>query len=240
MERHWWYRGRRVLVRSFLRRGGTGRTGRVLDLGCGTGHMGMTLSEFGTVVGVESSPEALAVGRYAGYSQVIQAGSVTDPGFPEGHFHLISLLDVLEHVEDDRVLLGSLAERLATGGRLLVSVPLWPDLFGEEDRLAGHYRRYTPESLAEIAQSAGLEILLSTGYVVALFPVARRQRELVRAGKASPTAELQVPVAPLNAAVSAVAMAEGFVSGTFGLQPGLSLFALMGRSGELPASSVDG
>ena len=235
MEQHWWYRGRRVVTKWLVRRARATRGGRVLDFGCGTGHMGRVLAEFGDVIGVETAPDALALGSYDDYSQVVVASSFDDPAFPSGDFDLIALLDVLEHVEDDCAMLSGLSQRLSPSGFIVVSIPLWPELFGDGDRVAGHFRRYTPASFLECATNAGLEVAISTGYVVALLPFARMQRRRVIEGAASATDEFQVPWAPLNAGLSAIAMTEGFVGGAIGLPPGLSLVAILKPSAHVKA-----
>ncbi len=227
MYRHWWYRGRRVVTRWLIRRAGAPLGGLVLDFGCGTGHMGPVLAQFGEVTGVDSDPAAFDVGRYKDYSRVVVASDLDDPAFPDGPFALIALLDVLEHVENDQALLAGLARHLAPSGQIVASVPLWPELFCEADRLAGHYRRYTPSSFLQLARSSGLEVVASTGYVVALLPIARLQRRRVIAGAAGATEEFRVPWAPVNAVLSAVAMIEGWLGGVIGLRPGLSLVAVL-------------
>jgi SAM-dependent methyltransferase len=226
MRRHWWYRGRRVVVARLARRAGV-TTGDVLDCGCGTGHMGRVLKAFGTVTGVDASADALKAGNHDDYVRLVLASGLEDPAFPAGTFDLIALLDVLEHVEHDTALLSGLAERLNVNGAIAVSVPLWPELFGETDRVAGHYRRYTPTSFLECVRDAGLEVVASTGYVVALLPLARLARHGVLAGKADATEDLRVPWGPLNATLSAWAMLEGLVGGDVGLPPGLSMVAIL-------------
>jgi 2-polyprenyl-3-methyl-5-hydroxy-6-metoxy-1,4-benzoquinol methylase len=74
---------------------------------------------------------------------------------PEGKFDALLLLDVLEHMEDDSVMLGQLVrERLKDGGRVLMSVPAWMLLFGRRDRFLGHFRRYSPRSATVLARAA--------------------------------------------------------------------------------------
>ncbi len=58
------------------------------------------------------------------------------------YFDTAVLLNVLEHVDDDRSLLADISARLALGGTLCIWVPAFPSLFGEFDRLVGHCRRY--------------------------------------------------------------------------------------------------
>ena len=227
MRRHWWYRGRRIAVRSLLRRAGVGKGGRVLDFGCGTGHMGGVLAKFGSVVGVDGSADALAVGDFTSYASVGQASSLTDPGFPEAPFDLIACLDVLEHVEDDVVLLAELKALLSPHGALVVSVPMDPELFCLMDELAGHVRRYMRKSFETACAGAGLEMVAFTGYVVALQPLARWHRRRIMAGKATPEDEMEVPSAPVNAMFSLIAAAEGSLARWISLPGGLSLVAVL-------------
>jgi trans-aconitate methyltransferase len=83
---------------------------------------------------------------------------------PVGTFDLLLLLDVLEHVEDDRGFLAELVrESLAPGGHVLMSVPAWPQLFSSHDERLRHYRRYAPAAARRVLASAGLEVLRSAG-----------------------------------------------------------------------------
>jgi SAM-dependent methyltransferase len=66
--------------------------------------------------------------------------------------------NVLEHVEDDRLGLETMASALKPGGRLALIVPAGPRLYGSLDETYGHFRRYTPASLHELVESAGLEL----------------------------------------------------------------------------------
>jgi len=69
------------------------------------------------------------------------------------------MLDVLEHVENDVVLLRELAQTaLRPAGRVILSVPAWPNLYVRHDSVLGHYRRYRPETLAAAMHQAGLRI----------------------------------------------------------------------------------
>ncbi len=222
MDRHWWFRGRRAAVNGLLTRARVPLGGDVLDVGCGPGHMGAALARYGRLTGVDSSAEAFELGDHSAYARVLRAAGPADPAFPAGPFTLIACLDVLEHVGDDAGFLAALAALLAPAGRLVASVPLRPELLGPTDVSAGHFRRYTPESLREALAAAGLEVTASTGYVVALLPLAVAHRRRVAAGRSAEGLEHRVPPAPLNAAASAVAVAEGALARWVALPPGLS------------------
>ena len=63
---------------------------------------------------------------------------------------IIVMHDVLEHIDDDRAAAQKVAALLCRGGRLIISVPALPFLFGYHDELLMHYRRYTISSLLNI------------------------------------------------------------------------------------------
>lgn len=232
MRRHWWYRGRTVTVASLARRAGVRPGGRVLDFGCGAGLMGETLARFGEVHGVEASADALGFGEYGAYASVTQADSLDAADFPRGSFDLISVLDVIEHVPDDAGLLRGLAELLSVDGRMLVSVPMWPDLFCATDEDNHHLRRYTPETLVATLDAAGLRGIARTGYVWAMLPVAAAHRRAIRDGRATSTGEFDMPSAPVNAVASLIAVTEGACSRVAPVPTGLSEVVVCERAGE--------
>jgi 2-polyprenyl-3-methyl-5-hydroxy-6-metoxy-1,4-benzoquinol methylase len=83
---------------------------------------------------------------------------------PEGKFDLIMMLDVLEHVEDDRQFLESLiSNNLNERGYLLISVPAWPGLYSSHDRALKHFRRYNPKAIRNILIHSELRILRHGG-----------------------------------------------------------------------------
>ncbi|MFN8120922.1 MAG: class I SAM-dependent methyltransferase [Thermoleophilia bacterium] len=101
---------------------------RVLDVGCGTGFLLEQLAGRGfSGVGIDLSPDSIAITQQRlkdlGAADRLRAevGSAYEP--PEGTYELITLTDVLEHLEDPRACLRALRERLAPGGLLVISTP---------------------------------------------------------------------------------------------------------------------
>lgn len=103
----------------------------------------------------------------AQYTDVTELAS-----FPrlEGGFDTVVCLNVIEHVDDDRQALENIRAVLAEDGRAIVLVPSGPWNFGSLDRVLGHKRRYTVESLQRLAAGAGFEVkaLLSFNRVSSL------------------------------------------------------------------------
>jgi SAM-dependent methyltransferase len=82
----------------------------------------------------------------------------TVPPFAARTFDLVCALDVLEHLADDRAALGAIHHVLKPGGALLLSVPALRVLWGRQDVLAGHHRRYRRHELRERVLAAGFAI----------------------------------------------------------------------------------
>ena len=70
---------------------------------------------------------------------------------------MVCAFEVLEHLEDDAGALASWAPKVRLGGHLVLSVPAWQDMFGPWDKAVGHFRRYSPDELADKLRAAGFE-----------------------------------------------------------------------------------
>jgi len=173
-ERHWWYRGRRAVLRAALTQLAVRPGCPVLEVGCGTGSNLALLAEVGPARGVELNPGGLAWARRAGHT-VDEAAAEALP-FGDGEFGLLACLDVLEHVSDDQAALAEMRRVTAPAGTLLLTVPAYPRLFSEHDEAAGHRRRYGRAQLLELAGRAGWEPALMTNFNLLLLPVAAAVR----------------------------------------------------------------
>jgi SAM-dependent methyltransferase len=183
-DRHWWFVGRRRIILSLLDAaiGAADRDGRrVLDVGCGTGAMLSYLERYGEPSGVEADEQAVELCRSRGITAVQQADPPPLP-FEDGRFDLVTALDVLEHVDDDGRLLAELRRVLRPGGVALVTVPAFPALWGPQDVISHHKRRYRAGELRRRVQAAGLKPTRTTYFNTLLFPpiaalrLARRLR----------------------------------------------------------------
>lgn len=153
-ETHWWFAGRRAVIRALLTATATPTGVRLLDAGCGTGH---NLREFGaaaTARGVDVSPQAIEFCRRRGVEGVIE-GRIERLPFDDGSFDLILATDVLEHVEDDRAAMRELRRVAGPGARLLATVPAYGWLWSRHDSDHHHFRRYTLRRLRGRLEAAG-------------------------------------------------------------------------------------
>jgi len=125
-DRHWWFVGRRRIILSVLAQQTLSRPDgaepEILDLGCGTGTMLGHLRAFGTVRGIDADERAVAFCRARGEERVELLESNRLP-LPDDSLDLVTALDVLEHIEDDRAAFAEIARVLRPGGTLLATVP---------------------------------------------------------------------------------------------------------------------
>jgi SAM-dependent methyltransferase len=168
-DRHWWFRGRRSVVWSLMRKAGLPTRPRILDAGCGTGRNLVEFGHLGEAEGVDFSSEAVAFCHRRGLHDVRQAPLEELP-FSDGRFDLILATDVIEHLEDDRRALSELRRVAAPGARLIVTVPAYTWLWSPHDDTHHHRRRYTLRRLSAQADLAGWTPAVSSYYYSAILP----------------------------------------------------------------------
>jgi SAM-dependent methyltransferase len=160
-DEHWWYRNTRGLVADLVGPW-LPRARRILDAGCGPGGNGAWLARYGTVVGVDISPHALAF-VHARRPEILPArASLTALPFPRGSFDLVVALTVLCSVDDDGLALRELVRVLAPGGALLLMEPAFEAFRREHDVTVHSLRRYRRPALTTRVQAAGLTLRRAT------------------------------------------------------------------------------
>ena len=136
---------------------------RILEVGAGHGTLTQRLAEIGHVTAIEPSARAAAVLRAAippGSPVTVIEGDATT-ATTLGAFDSIVLVNVLEHIEDDRGAIEQLAKALEPGGAIAVFAPAFEMLYSEFDRRVGHHRRYRRREIEVLMRGAGLDIATS-------------------------------------------------------------------------------
>ena len=225
-QRHWWYCARRDVVAALIRRVvRPPANAAILEIGCGTGHNFPMLSQFGHVDALELDDQARSIAEKRLGRSIMSAPLPELAGVPERHYDLVGAFDVIEHIDDDRASIASIAERLKRGGKFVMTVPAHQWMWSAHDTVNHHKRRYSKRRLAQLIEGSPLK-LDAVGYFNSLlFPVAIAERMASKAlGKDG--GDLALPPAPLNAALKRTFAAERHLIGRVPLPPGLSLFAV--------------
>jgi len=213
-ERHFWFRGFRWFVQPLIRRalGGTIRA-RVLDCGCGTGANLALFTPFGTSYGFDQSAFGLQTGHDLGRQRLVRASAAAVP-FASQAFDLVTSFDVLYTLDDqdERAAIAEMFRVVRPGGYVLLNVAAMPMLRGDHSVLSHERRRYTRASLTRLVTAAGFRIARIT-YTNALlflpmFAVRLFHRARGLSAEADATAEISIPAAPINAALSALLFVE--------------------------------
>ena len=227
--RHWWYRARRdILADLIARKIRLPQDARILEVGCGTGHNLEMLQRFGSADGIEIDPAAREfaeqrLGRPIGSAPLPEVAGVED-----GAYDLVALLDVLEHVEEDRAALESLAKKLKAGGKILITVPAHPWMWSAHDEVNHHKRRYTRKTLRAAIEAAGLQVELLSWFNSLLFPLAAASRVAGRLTGSKDSGD-KLPPKPVNSLFETVFRWERYALGRLPLPPGVSLVAIVSR-----------
>lgn len=139
--------------------------GRVLDVGCGASGLVASLLERGVdASGIDASASIIEAAAGFLRARGLDASRVSTEPLSAlvaqgATFDSVVSMDCLEHVEDDAAMLRDLVRVLRPGGTLVVTVPALMALYGERDRLQGHFRRYDRPMLRALAAEAPLELL---------------------------------------------------------------------------------
>jgi len=150
---HWWFTGRRRLLGRMIAAFGLPADARILDIGTSTGTNLRMLRDLGfsRYEGLDMSDEAVRWCADKGYGKVTRGDACALP-FPDASFDLVLATDIIEHVDDDVLALGEIRRVLKPGGRVLVTVPAFPILWGLQDEIGHHKRRYR---MAELVTRIG-------------------------------------------------------------------------------------
>lgn len=209
-ESHWWHIGRRRIIASFVKQiceQVTDRRPRILDVGCGTGGNLKLLSQFGDAEGVDISPDALAFCRVRGLNKV-KLGAAEDLPYDDGTFDLVTALDVVEHLDDDVAGLREMRRILRPGGRILIFVPTFMWLWGVQDDISHHRRRYRLPELRRAVTQAGFEVERTTYANITFLPPTFVGRMLMRLTGFKPESEAHINISALNPLFARILGAE--------------------------------
>jgi 2-polyprenyl-3-methyl-5-hydroxy-6-metoxy-1,4-benzoquinol methylase len=179
---HWWYVARRKIVFDWVFRVLANYSGpRILDVGCGTGFNVEYLQTRGhsRVMGLDFSAEALTFCRSRNLTNCV-CGDATRIPLRQETFDVIMAWDMIEHLEDDRQALREFARLLRHGGSVIIFAPAFNFLWGLQDEVSHHRRRYTAGELRQKLKAAGLSVKKLTYANMFLFPLIWAGRMVLR------------------------------------------------------------
>jgi dolichyl-phosphate beta-glucosyltransferase len=155
---HWWFRSKGALVAGALRRTTVDKEGLLVDIGAGAGGVTAILGwRPDRLLTIDGSHHLIQVGqRRHAHLGVVGLGEQL-PMLP-GTAAVVTVLDVIEHLEDPVTTLVEVRRALADDGVLVVTVPAHEALWSGADELLGHVRRYNRTTLRSHLEASGFRI----------------------------------------------------------------------------------
>ena len=209
-DSHWWYVGRRRIIRSLVEKMLSNRKARILDVGCGTGANLKMLADYGRAEGVDISPQAVEFCRERGLDSV-RLGAAEQLPYENDSFELVTALDVIEHLDDDVAGLREMRRVLRHDGRVLLFVPAFMFLWGVQDDVSNHRRRYTLPSLVKAVEEAGFAVEWSSYANISFFLPVLMVRSVMRWLGLRAATEYGINISLMNGSFSQLFAAERFV-----------------------------
>lgn len=228
---HWWWRAREALILRMLRSiAPSGGWNRILDVGCGDGLLLDELADLGREVeGLESDAQVLSPESTERFR--IHVGMLDHTFRPQESYDLVTLLDVLEHIEDPVAALRRCRQMLAPGGTLLLTVPAFRSLWTQHDDTNHHFTRYTGRRLRRVLREAGFACTESRYFFHWLVPPKLAVRAYEAVFKPHPTRP-RIPAGPINRGLILLSLVEQQTLTRLRLIPGTSLLAVARASSD--------
>lgn len=232
-RRHWWWKVRHeVVLREFARivpaTSPQKTPVRILDIGCAGGVAFDDFSRFGDVTGIE--PDDKLIDSTPKWRNRVRHDLFTPSYQPEEQFDVITMLDVLEHIEDDVGTLAHLFKILKPGGYAILTVPALDWLWSAHDEINLHFRRYHRDTFQNLLSGAGFSIQ-KMRYLFGWSLGLVYMRTWLRPRRIQDYS-VTVPIFPLNSLFAGLTRVENALSDAIGISPpvGSSLLAVVRKT----------
>ncbi|MCC6423050.1 MAG: class I SAM-dependent methyltransferase [Phycisphaerales bacterium] len=230
--RHWWHVARRRIITGFFDRyipNYSSNSPRWLDVGCGTGVMLNDYQRITDKIGLEADANCVKRAQSKGLN-VLQTGLEWNLE-PYGQFDLISLCDVIEHVEHEQPAIKAVYDALKPGGILLVTVPALQSLWSSHDVINHHFRRYNRKQLLALFDHRQWDVLKCSYFCSFLLPMIWTFRKLKnfreRNSTTPPTHDNHFGLRWLDAILYAIFRSEAGFLRHVNLPPGSSIILVV-------------
>ena len=193
--KNFWFRSRNRLILWALQRYFP-NAASFLEMGCGTGFVLAAIERALPNLAIQGSEIFIQGLELADQrldrTELFQMDARHMPFTQE--FDVIGSFDVLEHIEEDQVVLSEMYRAVRPGGGILLTVPQHPWLWSQADAFAHHVRRYQVKQLKQRVKQAGFNVLYTTSFVSLLLPLMLLSRSQQQQPKADydPLAELRI------------------------------------------------
>jgi dolichyl-phosphate beta-glucosyltransferase len=221
---HWWFRSKGSYVAGALRKTRIDRDGFLVDVGAGAGGVTTILGwRPDRLLTLDGAEVLVRIGQQR-HSHLGVVGLGERLPLRDGAATVVTLLDVIEHLDDPVITLREAARVLGPDGVLVVTVPAHESLWSGADELLGHVRRYNRQLLRDHLSSAGFAIERSTHVFSWLVLPVWLQRRLVSDRQRQLGLDQRSPL--IDAAALVLSRTERAVTNTVSLPFGTSILCV--------------
>ena len=159
----WWYKVLHELVDHMLQKNKPEGGISILDAGCGTGRMMEICQKYGTVTGIDYSPDAVYYAKKRGLKN-IEIGDLNNYHFENNSYDVVVCLDVLYHsaIENDLSVVEKFYHTLKEDGILIINLPAFEYLKRSHDIVVHTKKRYRKKAFENDLKAIGFTILKSS------------------------------------------------------------------------------
>lgn len=126
-------------------------SGWIADIGCGLGFgSNLLLKNAKLVCGYDHTKEYLDFANWCFPSIKFLKHNILDGPLPY-IYDYITMIDVIEHIDDDELAINNTSKSLKDGGTLILSTPNKASRYRKSDN---HIREYNPQELKELLQAS--------------------------------------------------------------------------------------
>jgi SAM-dependent methyltransferase len=150
-SRHWFYVGKRLIVKYWIEKFvKINQRMSLIDCGAGAGAFAMHMADVVSVEAMDDHKESLEILRKKLPRKQVIEGSCTAIPLPNESRDIVTALDVLEHIHNDKTAASELLRILRPGGLVVVTVPALMSLWSDWDESLHHQRRYKKNELLSL------------------------------------------------------------------------------------------
>jgi ubiquinone/menaquinone biosynthesis C-methylase UbiE len=224
---HWWFCGRRRLLKFLLSFLNSQRDAPVLDVGCGVGSNLQLFESLGfKVIGIDSEYYSLSLAKGCISSTFLVNGDLTALPFKANSVGLIIATDILEHLDEDTIGIKEIYRTLKNEGKVMMTVPAFKFLWGVQDIAGVHKRRYSKNELLKKIEQVGFKVLRSSYFNFFLFFPIFFSRRLIQILGLKLKSENEINFPLLNFLLKTIFSIEPFILKYCSFPLGVSIFCV--------------
>jgi ubiquinone/menaquinone biosynthesis C-methylase UbiE len=228
---HWWFTGRRRLLKSLISSLKIRQDSLIIDVGCGVGSNLDLLKSMGfKVIGVDSEIYSLSLAKKCISEVSLVNGDLVNLPFKSDSIGLVIATDIIEHLDDDSIGIKEIHRTLKQEGNVILTVPAFKSLWGTQDVVGMHKRRYSKNEFLKKIEQAGFTVLKSSYFNFFLFFPIFFGRRLIRFLRLKIESENKINSPLINLFLKTIFSIEPYLLKYFSFPFGVSVFCIAKKS----------